>query len=78
MFKSNLSEISKQRYRSQEEKGTLENTKLLNKSRLAVIKLFNDYSWIVSAAKQFMKKVFEVRQHVYFARRSLTIQIWKQ
>ena len=44
MFKSNLSEISKQRYKSQEEKGTLENTKLLNKSGLAVIKLFNDYS----------------------------------
>ena len=78
MFKSNLNEISKQRYKSQERKGKLENTNLLNKSGLAVIKLFNDYSWIVSAAKQFMKKVFEVCQHVYFTRRSLTIQIWKQ
>ena len=62
MFKSNLNEISKQRYKSQERKGKLENTKLLNKSGLAVIKLFNDYSWIVSAAEQFMKKVFEVCQ----------------
>ena len=51
MFKSNLSEISKGRYKLEEEKNALENMKLLYKSREAVIKLFNSCSTIVSEAK---------------------------
>ena len=48
--KSNLKEISGGRYKSEEQKLALENIKLLYESREALIKLFNDYSSIVSEA----------------------------
>ena len=51
MFKSNLNEISRGRYKSEEQKSALKNIKLLYKSREAVIKLFNDYSLIISETK---------------------------
>ena len=51
MFKSNLNEILRGRYKSEEQKSALEYIKLLYKSREAVIKLFNDYSSIISEAK---------------------------
>ena len=51
MFKSNLKEISKGRYKSEEQKSVLENIKLLYKSREAVIKLFNYYCSVTSEAK---------------------------
>ena len=51
VFKSNLNEISRETFKSDEQKMTLKNTKLLYKSRDAVIKLFNDYSSIVSEGK---------------------------
>ena len=47
MFKSNLNEISRGRYKSEEEKCALENIKLLYESQVAVAELFNDYSSIV-------------------------------
>ena len=50
-FKSNLNEISKWWYKSEEQKRALENIKLLYKSQEAVIRLFNNYSSIVSEAK---------------------------
>ena len=51
VFKSNLSKISIERYQSEEQKMILENVKLIYESRESVIKLFNDYSPIVSGAK---------------------------
>ena len=51
MFKSNLKEILRGRHKSKEQNSTLEKIKLLCASRKAVIKLFNDYSSIVSEAK---------------------------
>ena len=42
--KSNLSEISRGRNKSEDKKMALENIKLLYELRKAVIKLFNDYS----------------------------------
>ena len=51
MFKSSQNEISEGRYKSEEQKSVLKNIKLLYKSREAVIKLFNDYSSIVSEFK---------------------------
>ena len=51
VIKPNLKEIWKERYKSEEQKNALKNIKLLNKSREAVIKLFNDYSLIGSEAK---------------------------
>ena len=51
MFKSNLNEISRENNKSEEQKSALENIKLLYKSREAVMKLFVDYSSIVSEAK---------------------------
>ena len=51
MFQSNLNEISGGRHKSKEQKSALENFKLLYESREAVIKLFNNYSSIVSWAK---------------------------
>ena len=51
MFKFNLNEISRGRNKSWEQKGALENIKLLYKSREAVFKLFYDYSSIISEAK---------------------------
>ena len=46
MFKSNLNEVSRGRYKSEEQKNALKNFKLLYESREAVIKLFIDYSSI--------------------------------
>ena len=51
VFKSNLKEISRGRYKSEERKMTLKNIKLHYESREFVIKLFNDYSSIVPEAK---------------------------
>ena len=51
VFKSNLNEISKGRYKPEEQKSALENIKLLYESQEAVVKLFNDYFSIVSEAK---------------------------
>ena len=51
VFKSNLSKISRGRYKSEEQKSALENIILLYESREAVIVLFNDYSSIASEAK---------------------------
>ena len=51
VFKSNLNEISKGRYKSEEQKSALQNLKLL-KLQEAVIKLFNYYSSIAFEAKQ--------------------------
>ena len=51
VYKSNLNEISRGRHKSKEQKSALKNIKLLSESREAVIKLFNDYSSIVSEAK---------------------------
>ena len=41
VFKSNLKEMSRGRYKTEEQKMTSENYKLLYKSRDVVIKLFN-------------------------------------
>ena len=51
MFKSNLNEISKGRSKSKKRRSALENIKLLYESRQTVIKLFSDYSSIVSEAR---------------------------
>ena len=51
VFKSNLNKISRERYKSEEQKSTLENIKLLYELLEAVFKLFNDYSSIVSETK---------------------------
>ena len=51
VFKSNLNEISKGRFKSDKQKSALENIKLLHKSQEAFIKLFNDYSSIAPKAK---------------------------
>ena len=51
MFKSNLNEISRERYKSNEQKSVLGHIELLYKSQETVIKLFNDYSLIASEAK---------------------------
>ena len=48
VFKSNLNERSRGRNKSEEQKMPLRNIKLLYESRESVIKLFNDYSSIVS------------------------------
>ena len=50
VFKSNLNEISKGGFKSYEQNMTI-NVKLLYKLQEAVIKLFNNYSSIVSEAK---------------------------
>ena len=51
IFKTNMNEISKGRFKSEEQKSALENIKLIYKSQQAVIKLFDDYSPIVPQAK---------------------------
>ena len=48
MFKSILIKTYSERYKSKEQKRTLENIELFDESRQAFIKLFNDYSSIVS------------------------------
>ena len=50
-FKWNLNEISRRRYKLKEQNSTLENVKLSFKPREAIIKLFSDYSLILSEAK---------------------------
>ena len=50
-FKWNLKEKLKGRHKSEEQKMTLENNKFLYESWEAVIKLFKDYSLVVSEAK---------------------------
>ena len=55
IFKSNLNEISKGRFKSKEQKSSLKNIKLLYESRQAVIKLFNDYSSIASEVRHKAK-----------------------
>ena len=51
VFKSNLNEISKGRYKSEVQESVLKTIKLFYKSREVVIKLVNDYSSIKSEAK---------------------------
>ena len=52
VFKSNLNQILKKgRYKSKEQKSTLENIKFLYESRKAVIKLFDEYSLTASEIK---------------------------
>ena len=51
VFKPNLNEKSSGGYRSENQKSALGNIKLLYESRKTVIKLFNDYSSIVSETK---------------------------
>ena len=51
IFKSSLGEISKGRFKPEDQKSTLKNTKLLYKSREKVIKLFGDYFSIISEGK---------------------------
>ena len=51
VFKSNLNKISRGRSKAEKQRMPLENIKLLYELREAVIKLFNDYSSVVSEAK---------------------------
>ena len=51
IFKLNLNEISRGRFKSEQQKIYLKNIKLLYESREALIKLFNNYSSIVSQGK---------------------------
>ena len=52
VFKSNLNQILKKgRYKSKEQKSTLENIKFLYESRKAVIKWFDEYALIASETK---------------------------
>ena len=55
VFKKNLSEISRERYKSEEQKSALGKIKLLYESQEAVVKLLNGYSSMTSEAK-FMEK----------------------
>ena len=57
IFKTNLNEISKGRFKSEEQESALGNIKLLFESRQTVIKLFNKYSSIASEAKYKTKYV---------------------
>ena len=50
-----MNEISKGRFKSEEQKSALENIKLLYKSRQAVIKLFDNFSLIISEALAHVK-----------------------
>ena len=54
IFQSNLNKISRWKFKSEEEKITLKNIKLLYESQV-FIKLLNDYSSIVSEAKHKAK-----------------------
>ena len=58
VFKSNLNEISKGRYKSEEQESALENIKLLFESREAVIKLLMIILqlYLRLNTKQFMEK----------------------
>ena len=50
IVKTNPSDISKENFKSEEQKSALQNIKLLYKSRQAVIKLFNEYTSVASEA----------------------------
>ena len=56
IFKSNLNEVSKGKFKSKEQKSALQNIKLIYELRQAVIKLFNDYSSIASEPKRKPKR----------------------
>ena len=49
--KSDINEKVKRRYKSEDQKSTIKNFQTFLKSREKVIKLFNDYSKIISKAK---------------------------
>ena len=51
VFKTNLNEISRGKYKSEEQNSALKNIELHYESREAVIELFNDNSSLVSEAK---------------------------
>ena len=51
VFKTNLNEISRRKYKSEEQNSALKNIELHYESRQAVIELFNDNSSLVSEAK---------------------------
>ena len=51
VFKSNLNQLLKGRFKSKEKKTALENIKLLFESTQATTELFNEYSSFVSEAK---------------------------
>ena len=51
VFKSNLNKISKGRYKSEKQESALKNIKLLYNSGEVVIKLFDDYSSVISEVK---------------------------
>ena len=54
-MKPDFNKISRGRFKSKEQKSASEKTKWLYKSQAAVIKLFNDYSSIISEAKHKAK-----------------------
>ena len=67
VFRSNQSKISRGRYNSEEQKSAVENIKFLCESWKADIKLFNDYSSIVSEAKyKAINGKGILSQHVHF------------
>ena len=51
VFKTNLNEISRGKYKSEEQNSALKNVELHYESRQAVIERFNDNSSLVSEAK---------------------------
>ena len=51
VFKSSLNKISKGRYKSEKQESALKNIKLLYNSGEVVIKLFDDYSSVISEVK---------------------------
>ena len=51
VFKTNLNEISRGKYKSEEQNSALKNIELHYESRQAVIELFNDKSSLVTEAK---------------------------
>ena len=57
IFKSNLSKISRRRFKSKEQTSAFKNIKWLFESRHAVIRLFDDYSSITPEAKHKAKYV---------------------
>ena len=56
VFKLNINEISKARWKSKEQNNALENIKLPYESWEAIIRLFNDYSWIALKLNTKKKK----------------------
>ena len=67
VFKLNINEISKARWKSKEQNNALENIKLPYESWEAIIRLFNDYSWIVlklNTKKNMEKEFQECRQRM--------------